>query len=304
MEKQQIGRSDLFISRYTLGCMSLGSDEKIARSIIDQAIDLGVNHLDTADLYDFGINEEIVGQAIKDRRQEIIVTSKVGNHFNQKDKSWYWDPSRAYIEKAINKSLNRLQTDYIDLYLLHGGTIDDPIDETIEAFERLKEKGVIRAYGISSIRPNVIRSYMQHSSIDAIMMQYNMLDRRPESLFNNIHENNVSVLARGPLAKGLLTKKWETTITNKAKDGYLDYDSKELHTTLATLHDIFEGDISRQALQYVLHHPVVVSAVFGASKSTQVLDLIDNIAPHVMMSDEQYNTVQTVTKPLQYTAHL
>src|SRR5699024_5881967 len=109
--------------------------------------------------------------------------------------TWFWDPRKQYIEEAVHASLKRLQTDYIDLYLLHGGTIDDPIDETIEAFENLKEKGLIRAYGISSIRPNVIRSYLKHSSIDAIMMQYSILDRRPEMLLDDIHQQQVSVLA-------------------------------------------------------------------------------------------------------------
>src|SRR6202034_3432729 len=96
-------------------------------------------------------------------------------------------------------------TDYIDLYQLHGGTIDDPIDETIEAFELLQQQGKIRYYGISSIRPNVISEYVQRSNIISVMMQYSLLDRRPEeSCLQLLQQNNIGVLARGSVAGGLL----------------------------------------------------------------------------------------------------
>src|SRR5690625_1839784 len=168
MKKQKIGQSNIEITPLTLGCMSLGTNKKSARTMIDYALDHGINHLDTADLYEFGLNEEIIGQTIKHRRSDVIITTKVGNHFNPKTKTWFWDPSKQYIEQAVKRSLQRLQTDYIDLYLLHGGTIDDPFDETIEAFERIKQAGLIRAYGISSIRPNVIQKFAEKSNIDAV----------------------------------------------------------------------------------------------------------------------------------------
>src|SRR5699024_5485574 len=118
MNKRQIGKSDLFVSPLTLGGMSLGTDKKIATEIIHAAIDGGINHLDTEDIYDFGENETIIGEAIKDKRQELILTFKVGNHFDKAKETWFWDPSPAYIEKALDDSLRRLQTDYLDLCLL------------------------------------------------------------------------------------------------------------------------------------------------------------------------------------------
>src|SRR5690606_31724718 len=129
MIKNRVGRSDIYISPLTLGCMSLELNQKKANEMIHYALDNGINHLDTADLYDFGENEKMIGQIVKCKRDEIIITTKVGNRFNRKSKSWYWDPSRKYIKQAVHDSLQRLKTDYIDLYLLHGGTIDDPIDE-------------------------------------------------------------------------------------------------------------------------------------------------------------------------------
>lgn len=127
-------------------------------------MELGINYLDTADLYDFGRNEEIVGEAIKSRRQDVILATKAGNRWEEGKPGWFWDPRKAYIKEAVKRSLKRLQTDYIDLYQLHGGTIEDNIDETIEAFEELKQEGVIRHYGISSIRPNVLKEYVKNQT--------------------------------------------------------------------------------------------------------------------------------------------
>ena len=112
---------------------------------------------------------------------------------------------QKHIKEGVKGSLQRLGLDHIDLYQLHGGTIDDPLDETISAFDELKQEGIIRAYGISSIRPNVIDYYLKHSQIETLMSQFNLIDNRPESLLDDIHEKQIKVLARGPVFKGLLT---------------------------------------------------------------------------------------------------
>ncbi len=113
MQKNQIGNSDLYVSELGLGCMSLGTDEVKAKTIIDRALDLGINYLDTADLYDQTQNESIVGKALKGKRQDIVLATKVGNHLNE-DGTWFWDPSKRYIKAQVKSSLLRLQTDYID----------------------------------------------------------------------------------------------------------------------------------------------------------------------------------------------
>lgn len=202
MKKRQLGNSDLFVTEMGLGCMSLGTSETEAMRIVDEAIDLGINFFDTADLYDYGLNEEFVGKALKGKRDKIVLTTKVGNRWTEEKNGWSWDPSKAYIKAEVKESLRRLQTDYIDLYQLHGGTIEDPIDETIEAFEELKKEGIIRHYGISSIRPNVIREYAKRSNIVSVLMEYSLLNRRPEEWFPLLNEHQISVIARGPLAKG------------------------------------------------------------------------------------------------------
>lgn len=197
VKKNRLGTSELEVSEIGFGCMSLSTELESAKRMIHDALDRGVTFFDTADLYQDGRNEELVGEALKGRRSEVILATKVGNRRIPGKEGWVWDPSKAYIRQAVKESLRRLQTDYIDLYQLHGGTMDDPMDETIEAFEELKQEGVIRYYGISSIRPNVIREYVRRSQIVSVMSQYSLLDRRPEeTVLPMLEEAGISLIAR------------------------------------------------------------------------------------------------------------
>ncbi|WP_407268787.1 aldo/keto reductase [Radiobacillus sp. PE A8.2] len=299
MNKNRLGKSDLYVSELSLGCMSLGTEQAKAQDIIDHAINAGINYLDTADLYDKGRNEEIVGQALKGRRDQVVLATKVGNHLKENGE-WFWDPSKAYIVNQVKESLRRLNTDYIDLYQLHGGTIDDPIDETIEAFEQLQQEGLIRYYGISSIRPNVIREYVKKSNIVSVMMQYSLFDRRPEeTVLDMLHENDISVVARGPMAKGMLSDQASTKVEEKGKNGYLDYTYEEL---VAMVDKLASKNNTVQSLQYVLQHPAVASAVFGASTAEQLENNLSyqHAAP---LTEQQYKSLQTISKPLTYDKH-
>src|SRR5690606_34631598 len=153
------------------------------------------------------MNEDLLGQALSAVRDSVILATKVGNQWRSDGSTWDWKASKPYIIKTVEASLSRLNTSYIDLYQLHGGTIDDPIDEIIEAFEQLVKEGKIRYYGLSSIRPNVIREYAKKSNIVSVMMQFNLLDRRPEIVFPLLAAKNIAVISRGALTQGLLMDK-------------------------------------------------------------------------------------------------
>jgi len=301
MRKRQIGSSDLYVSEVGLGCMSVGTEETRAIRLIDEAIDYGVNYLDTADLYDQGLNEEFVGKAIKHKRNSIILATKVGNRFEKGKQGWSWDPSKTYIMSAVKESLHRLQTDYIDLYQLHGGTIEDNIDEAIEAFEELKKEGYIRYYGISSIRPNVIREYVKRSSIVSVMMQYSILDRRPEEVFPLLEKHNISIVARGPVAKGLLTER-QMDISDLEK-GYLDYEGSELASVISTLKAIAGNrSLTELALQYCLSEPSVAAVVAGASKNEQLLENIRAVQSNPL-TESEIMQIKESTKASLYAQH-
>lgn len=299
MKKRQLGTSDLMVSEVGLGCMSLGTDKEQAESIIDAALHEGINYFDTADLYDFGLNEEFVGAALKKKRKEIILATKAGNRWNEAKDGWTWDASKAYIKEAVKHSLKRLKTDYIDLYQLHGGTIEDNIDETIEAFEDLKKEGLIRYYGISSIRPNVIKQYLEKSSIVSVMMQYSLLDRRPEEWFSLLNDHGVSVIGRGPMAKGLLTDNWETKLNEK---GYLSYSEEELRRLLPQIAAESGLSMTETAIQYCLKQQTVGTIVPGASKIEQV-QANCRAAEARPLSGEEFVALQALTKFDKYEGH-
>ena len=298
MKYNRLGQSDLVVSEIAMGCMSLKNDQDTASHLIHQAIDLGINYFDTADLYDHGKNELLVGTALKEKRKEVIIATKVGNQWKADGSAWDWNPSKKYILSAVESSLKRLQTDYIDLYQLHGGTIDDPIAETIEAFELLKKQGKIRAYGISSIRPNVIREYAKRSTIASVMMQYSLLDRRPEeTCLELLSDSGIAVVTRGTLAKGLLA--------GKVARSYLGHSEKEIRQAAAAVQKMAtekEISSSQLACQYVLKSSAVASAVIGFRTKEQLVDCVKAEALSTI-DQTDYQFLQQAIPPTVYEKH-
>jgi len=283
----KLGNSDLRISEISFGCMSLGSDGKANVRLLHAAADAGINFFDTADLYARGENEKTVGNAFKGRRDEVVIATKVGNQWRSDGSGWDWNPTKAYLLQAVEESLKRLQTDYIDLYQLHGGTIGDPIDETISAFEELQQQGKIRAYGISSIRPNVIREYVKRSSMVSVMMQYSLLDRRPEeTCFGLLEQHGIGVLTRGSLAGGLLI--------DKAPKSYLQYSAEEVARAADAIKSAAEAGsdpfgspytTTDVALRFALHPALVTSAVVGIRTVEQLRRAVTATTVPVLSED-------------------
>jgi len=294
MNYRKLGKSDLFVSEIGFGCMSLGEIDEANSRLLNLAFDKGINFFDTADLYQKGLNEATVGKALKEKRKGLIIATKVGNQWREDGSGWDWNPRKDYILSALEKSLQRLQTDYIDLYQLHGGTIDDPIDETIEVFELLKQQGKIRYYGISSIRPNVIREWVKRSSMVSVMMQYSLLDRRPEeTCLDLLLENKIGVLARGTLAKGLLV--------NKPAENYLNYSASDLNKLTTAIKNM-RRDSTAIALGYVLNHPVISSAVAGIRTEEQ-LDNIITALEKPALTEKQLRDLCDIIKVNYYQEH-
>lgn len=246
----------LTLPELSFGCMSLDPILTESEKILKNAFESGISFFDTADLYDKGENEKMVGRALKPVRKEIFLSTKVGNQWREDGSGWDWNPRKEYILKAIDASLKRLGTDYIDLYFLHGGTIEDPIDDTLEAFERLVEQGKILHYGLSSIRPNVVREYVRRSNISAAMTQYSFLDRRAEEeILPLFQENKIPVVARGVLAQGMLS--------GKEPKAYVNMEASEVANKVNAFRDLAGENASGEAVQFALGNPAVASVVIG-----------------------------------------
>jgi aryl-alcohol dehydrogenase-like predicted oxidoreductase len=281
MKYQILGKSSLNISKIGFGCMSLKPDQKDFNQIIDAAIDLGINYFDTADLYDKGMNETLLGKAFKGKRDKVIIATKAGNQWRADGSGWDWNPRKDYILKCADESLKRLQVDYIDLFQSHGGTMEDNIDETIEAFEILVKQGKIRHYGLSSIRPNVIREFVKRSNIVSVMTQYNLLDRRPEeSTLQLLHENNIGVLVRGSVASGLLV--------NKPAKPYLNFNESQVAAAAKAIQSVSsnERNAAQTAIQYVLKNPAVTAAVVGIRTMEQLKEAVETIDKKPLTEEE------------------
>lgn len=272
MQYQKLGKSDLLISRIGFGTMSLDPQKPNFQEMLYKAIDKGINYFDTADLYDKGQNEIALGRAFKGIRKQVIIATKAGNQWREDGSGWDWNPRKEYILKCAEDSLKRLQTDYIDLFQLHGGTIDDDIDESIDAFEILIRQGKIRYYGLSSIRPNVVKKHVDHGSLVSLMTQYSLLDRRPEEqILPLLKEHEVGVVTRGTVAGGLLI--------DKPAKPYLDHSTSEVEEARKTVEELSTD--GRQAaqicIQYVLNNPAVTSAIIGMHTEQQLLDAVKAI---------------------------
>jgi aryl-alcohol dehydrogenase-like predicted oxidoreductase len=290
-----LGTSSMNVSRIALGGMSFPSAAE-GDKIIQTALEGGINLFDTADLYDRGENERIVGKALAPVRQQVFIATKVGNRWRADGSGWDWVPRKAYIMTAVEASLQRLGTDYIDLYQLHGGTIEDPLEEVIEAFELLKAQGKIRAYGISSIRPNTIRKWTALSQGTSCMSQYSLLDRRPEAfILGHLQQAGRGVLVRGALAKGLLA--------GRPPQSYLDHSADQVATVQTEmLKQVSKQDLPGLALAYCLNSSTVTSVVLGASKPEQISDSLA-AWQRVKAMDIDFHQLAKVVPFYDYTQH-
>ena len=307
MTYRSLGRSGLEVSAVGLGCMSLGVDRSRAERILRRAFDLGVTLFDTADLYDQGVNEELVGETLHGVRDRVVIATKVGNRWRPDGAGLDWDPTEKYILQAVRASLRRLKTDYIDLYQLHGGTMDDPADETVRAFERLLKDGTIRAWGISSIRPNVVRRYAAlaesgAAGITSEMVQYSLLDRRPEEeILETSRRAGFGVLVRGAVAGGLLAGK---PPAGKPPAEYLGLAASEVQAAQHVLRAISGSDeeMAQTAIRFALSHPAVTAVTAGASSVAQVeANVAAADAPP--LSDADQRALRGAVRQLRYTSH-
>jgi 1-deoxyxylulose-5-phosphate synthase len=299
MKIKRMGRTGLKVSEICLGTMTFGQqcDEPTSLAIMDAALERGVNFIDTADGYPMGGNlqtvgrtETIVGKWLKGSRDKIVLATKC------------WVPmgpgandgglSRKHIFDAVEGSLRRLQTDYIDLYQAHAPDPDTPMDETLRAFDDLVHQGKVRYMGCSNFKCWLLATALAISDkhglarFDCVQPRYNLLFREIENeLLPLCHHFGVGVIAYNPLAGGFLTGKYtpDTPPSHETRFGFLSgrtrsiyhkrYWQDEQFEAVAYLHSFFaerHKPLTQVAIAWVLAQPDVTSAIVGATSPEQI----------------------------------
>lgn len=287
MEYRRLGNSGLKVSEIGLGGNNFGknTDEETSLNIIKNALEMGINFIDTADIYNQGKSEEIVGKAVKGRRTQVTIASKFGHSMSVSPEQQ--GGSRSYVIKAIDASLKRLNTDYIDLYYLHQPDSQTPIQETLRALDDLVRAGKVRYIGCSNFAAWQLCEAMWTSRVGnlepfiAVQSKYNLLDRSIEpEVVPCCQAYGVGVIPWGPLSSGFLTGKYRrgqaapagTRLANPMPyhAGIIseaNFDKLEKFEAFASERGHSVGEL---ALAWLLSHPWLSSVIAGATSKEQL----------------------------------
>jgi 1-deoxyxylulose-5-phosphate synthase len=298
MNYKNLGSTGLKVSELCLGCMTFGVPERgdhpwtlpeePSRGLIRQAVDLGINYFDTANTYSDGTSEEIVGRALKDftRRDEVVIATKV--YFPMSKGPNGGGLSRKAIFTAIDASLSRLGTDYVDLYQIHRWDYSTPIEETLEALHDVVKSGKVRYLGASSMHTRQFSKTLHlarhHGWTAFVSMQnyYNLLYREEErEMMPLCVDEGVAVIPWSPLARGRLTRDWDTQTVRTQTDAY----GNKLYVDTADADRRVVGEVAKiaatrgvpkaqVALAWVAQKPFITAPIIGASKPQHLTDAV------------------------------
>ncbi|MFQ5682771.1 MAG: aldo/keto reductase [Candidatus Binatia bacterium] len=285
MEYRKLGRTVLQVSTIGLGTMVHAGHfgpmkDAESLSAIEAALDLGVNFIDTSDAYGAGYSETLLGKALKGKRDKVILATKGGNTMVGPNRGKR-DFSTAYINRVMDESLTRLQTDYIDLYQLHNPTVDViEQGEVWDLLERRKKEGKIRHYGVSINKMEEGVAAIRGGRCDTIQVEYNLLVQDPfQELFPLAQKADVGVIARAPLRRGLLTGKFTLADQERfqgedvrARSFAGDRFKQELRKVelLRFLVRAPVKSLGQAAIAFCLVHPAVGVVIPGARNAQQM----------------------------------
>ena len=282
-------------------------DDEESIATVHKALDLGVNLIDTADVYGFGRSEKVLGKALGARRKDILLATKVGLRYNNKGKVRN-DLSRAHILQAIDASLERLQTDYIDLYQIHWPDPKTPIEETVEALQECVEAGKVRYLGASNLTPEQLADYRRYSPIETLQPPLNLFERQTEvRLLPICLKENVGVLIYSPLCRGLLSGKFEAD--HEFEDTLRKHDplfqGETFKRNLAVVDQLkvvaeqHNKTVAQLAVAWVLAHSAVSVALCGGRRPAHIADNVG--AANWGLSDEDLKRIDQIlvnTQPI------
>ncbi|MFH1395667.1 MAG: aldo/keto reductase [Candidatus Omnitrophota bacterium] len=278
MEYRKIGNSDMEVSSISLGSWVFGGDvwgkvdDSVSIRVIEEAIERGINLIDTAPIYGYGRAEEVIGRALQKKSKRVMIATKCG--LEGKGVSVRPNLSAKFVRQEIENSLRRLNVESIDLYQCHWPDPNTPLSETFGEFKKLIQEGKIKFIGVCNFSRNLLEDAVSIAPVISNQVQYSLLDREIEKeLVSYCAENKISILVYGSLGGGILTGKYKAPPSfskGDVKSFFYKYykepfwsKAQKLVRTLENIAEKYKVPVSQTAVNWVLSHKIVASCIVG-----------------------------------------
>lgn len=294
-----LGKSDVEVFPIALGTNAVGGhnlypnlDEEQGKDVVRQAINHGINLLDTAYIYGPERSEELVGEVVKEYPREQIKIATKGSHEFDENQEVHQNNQPEYLKQQVENSLKRLQTDYIDLYYIHFPDDNTPKDQAVAALQELKEQGKIKAIGVSNFTLDQLKEANKDGYVDVVQLEYNLLHRENEAVLQYCVDHQITFIPYFPLASGILAGKYDEntkfsdhrTTRRDFKPSVFEENVRRVKALerIATSH---QTSIANIVLAFYLTRPAIDVIIPGAKRAEQVIENIK--AADIVLSDDE-----------------
>ncbi|HHZ6938239.1 TPA: aldo/keto reductase [Staphylococcus aureus] len=294
-----LGKSDVEVFPIALGTNAVGGhnlypnlDEEQGKDVVRQAINHGINLLDTAYIYGPERSEELVGEVVKEYPREQIKIATKGSHEFDENQEVHQNNQPEYLKQQVENSLKRLQTDYIDLYYIHFPDDNTPKDQAVAALQELKEQGKIKAIGVSNFTLEQLKEANKDGYVDVVQLEYNLLHRENEAVLQYCVDHLITFIPYFPLASGILAGKYdENTKFSDHRTTRRDFipgvfeENVRRVKALESLAAAHQTSIANIVLAFYLTRPAIDVIIPGAKRAEQVIENIK--AADIVLSDDE-----------------
>ncbi|EYQ13697.1 TPA: aldo/keto reductase [Staphylococcus aureus] len=294
-----LGKSDVEVFPIALGTNAVGGhnlypnlDEEQGKDVVRQAINHGINLLDTAYIYGPERSEELVGEVVKEYPREQIKIATKGSHEFDENQEVHQNNQPEYLKQQVENSLKRLQTDYIDLYYIHFPDDNTPKDQAVAALQELKEQGKIKAIGVSNFTLDQLKEANKDGYVDVVQLEYNLLHRENEAVLQYCVDHLITFIPYFPLASGILAGKYdENTKFSDHRTTRRDFipgvfeENVRRVKALESLAAAHQTSIANIVLAFYLTRPAIDVIIPGAKRAEQVIENIKSA--DIVLSDDE-----------------